>query len=89
MLANNPRPAIRRYILENFLFSDEPEELPDAASFLGMGIIDSVGALELALFLEQQFGFHVPEADMLPENLDSVDLLVAYVERRQQPVAQA
>lgn len=81
----DPRPEIRRYILENFLFSDVPEDLPDEASLLGLGIIDSVGALEVAQFLEEAFGFVVPEEDMLPENLDSVELIAGYVLRRLQP----
>lgn len=81
-LPPDPRPAIRRYILENFLFSEVAEDLPDDASLLGLGIIDSVGALEVAQFIEEAFGFVVPEEDMLPENLDSVALIAAYVERR-------
>lgn len=84
--AIDPRPAIRRYILENFLFSDDHATLPDDASFLELGIIDSVGALEIALFLEQTFGFAVKENEMLPENLDSVDRLVRFVESRRQGV---
>ena len=79
----DPRPVIRSYILENFLFSDDPLAIEDNASFLEQGIIDSVGALEIALFIEQSFGFAVQEDEMLPENLDSVDNLVAFVKRKQ------
>lgn len=78
------RALIRAYVLENFLFSDDPSDIADDTSFLARGIIDSMGALELALFIEQRFGFTVHEAEMLPENLDSVDNLVAFVTRRQQ-----
>lgn len=80
----DPRPVIRQYILQNFLFSDDSAALADDASFLQMGIIDSVGALEIALFLEQTFGFAVKEDEMLPENLDSVDRLANFVESRRQ-----
>ena len=82
----NPRQVIRNYILENFLFTDDPAAIEDDASFLEQGIIDSVGALEIALFIEQSFGFAVQEDEMLPENLDSVDNLVAFVSRKQKGV---
>lgn len=78
-----PRQIIRSYILENFLFSDDQSAISDDASFLRLGIIDSVGALEIALFLEQHFGFAVHEDEMLPDNLDSIDNLVAFVASRQ------
>lgn len=81
--APTPRQIIRCYILENFLFSDDQSAISDDASFLHLGIIDSVGALEIALFLEQNFGFAVHEDEMLPDNLDSVDNLVAFVASRQ------
>lgn len=77
------RQVIRRYILENFLFSDDQSALADDASFLQLGIIDSMGALEVAMFLEQRFGFAVRENEMLPENLDSVNNLVRFIETRQ------
>lgn len=77
------RTQIRGYILENFLFTDDQSALADDASFLDQGIIDSVGALEIAQFLEQTFGFSVKEEEMLPENLDSVDNLVGFVQRKQ------
>lgn len=77
------RQIVRRHILENFLFSDDPSALADDASFLQLGIIDSMGALEVAMFLEQRFGFAVRENEMLPENLDSVNNLVRFIETRQ------
>lgn len=77
------RQIVRHHILENFLFSDDPSALADDASFLQLGIIDSMGALEVAMFLEQRFGFAVRENEMLPENLDSVNNLVRFIETRQ------
>lgn len=79
---SGPRGIIRRYILDNFLFSDDPSAIRDDASLLKLGIMDSVGALEIALFLEEKLGITVRQEEMLPENLDSVDNLVAFVERR-------
>lgn len=73
---------IRTYILQNFLFTDDPSALNNADSLLGKGIVDSTGALELVQFLEQQFGFKVGDADITPENLDSVNNILAYLDRK-------
>jgi acyl carrier protein len=83
------RQVIRNYILENFLFTDDQSAIEDDTSFLERGIIDSVGALEIALFLEQSFGFVVPGNEMLPENLNSVNSLVRFVERKRKGNARA
>jgi len=77
------RQSIRHYILENLLFTDDDSALVDTSSFLATGIIDSTGVLEITHFLEDTFGISVDDKDMLPENLDSVDNLVAFVKRKQ------
>lgn len=78
------KPRVRDYILQNLLFSDDPTELPDDASLLDRGIIDSTGVLEVVMFIEETFGLHVKASDMLPENFDSVNAIVAFVARQQQ-----
>ena len=75
------RARIRGYILENLLFTDDPSQLPDDASLLDRGIIDSTGVLEIVLFLEEEFGIKVKDADMLPENFDTVDRMAQFVVR--------
>jgi acyl carrier protein len=77
------RAALRRYILDNHLFTDDDAALKDADSFLESGTLDSTGIMELILFLEETFSLKVSDDDMVPENLDSIDSLVAYVERKQ------
>jgi acyl carrier protein len=77
---------IRSYILENFLFTTDEAALKNADSLLGKGIIDSTGALELVYFLESRFGVNVEDDEMVPENLDSVDNIVAFLARKQAAV---
>jgi acyl carrier protein len=70
---------IRRYVLENFLFSDDESQLHNEASFLEEGIVNSTGVLELVLFVEETFGVMVEDDELLPENFDSVNQLAIYV----------
>nr|WP_256489646.1 acyl carrier protein [Dyella lutea] len=72
---------IRTYILENLMFSDDGSVLANDASLLEKGVIDSTGVLELAMFLETQFGISVKADDLLPQNFDSVDSMAGFVHR--------
>lgn len=54
-------------------------EFDDSDSFLETGIIDSLGIVDLMLFLESEYGIKVKPKDVSPENFDSVDRLVHFV----------
>jgi len=77
------RESIRNYIVENFLFGDSAPLTDDGMSLLDNGIIDSVGVMELVAFLEQDHGLQIEDEDLVPENLDSVENLTAFVRRKQ------
>ncbi|MCK9619960.1 MAG: acyl carrier protein [Methylobacter sp.] len=74
---------IRHYIMENLLFTEDESILQDSDSFLDGGIIDSTGVMEIILFIEETFGIKVNDDEMLPANLDSVDNLAAFIQRKQ------
>jgi acyl carrier protein len=77
------REKLKNYILENYLFTDDQSALNDSDSFMEQGIIDSTGIMEVVFFLEEEFDIQVQDEEMIPENLDSIDNLVAFVEKRQ------
>ena len=70
---------IRTYILENFLFDLEEDALQNDTSFLDQGIIDSTGVLELVDWLEDEFELTVTDDELIPENLDSINQISAYI----------
>lgn len=72
---------IRDFIIENFLFGNA-DGLQDDTSFLEEGIIDSTGVLELVTFLEETFEIQVDDEELIPENLDSINNVTAYLERK-------
>ncbi|OEU84170.1 MAG: acyl carrier protein [Desulfobacterales bacterium S5133MH4] len=73
---------IRSFIIENFLFGESDNDLKETDSFLENGIIDSTGVLELVSFIEETHGFQVEDEELIPENLDSVANVIAYVQRK-------
>ncbi len=72
---------VRQFITTNFYVA-EPAALMDEDSLLDKGIIDSTGVLELIGFLESTFGLKVADAEMVPENLDSIGRISAFVESK-------
>jgi acyl carrier protein len=73
---------IRQFILTSFLFTDDVSALKNEDSLLERGIMDSTGVLELVAFLETEFGIKVDDDELVPENLDSVNQIVAFVGRK-------
>ncbi len=71
--------TIRTFIFENFLFDAEEGDLQNDSSFLDQGIIDSTGVLELVEWLEDEFNVSVDDEELIPENLDSVNSLAAFI----------
>jgi len=73
---------VRNFILKNFLFSEDEGALTNEGSLIASGAIDSTGVLELIMFVEQTFGIKVDEEEMIPQNLDSVEKIIGYVQRK-------
>ena len=78
------RSEIRQFVIDNFLFGERSSTLRDDDSFLDTGIIDSTGVLELVAFLEGQFAIKITDQELIPENLDSVNLVASFVCRKLQ-----
>lgn len=73
---------IRAFIAENFIMDEDGDELERDTSLTQSGVLDSMGVLELIMFIEERFGIEVPDEDTLPENLDSVERIAGYVRSR-------
>ena len=75
------RQEIRQFVVQNFLFGQD-RELNDSTSLLENGIIDSTGVLELIAHLEEAYDVKVNDDELVPDNLDSIDAIVAYLARK-------
>lgn len=73
--------SVRQFITKNFFVADA-SKLADDASLLDQGIIDSTGVLELVGYLESEHGVQVGDDEIVPENLDSVGAIAAYIARK-------
>lgn len=72
---------VRAFVTSNFYVA-EPDTLKNVDSLLDCGVIDSTGVLEIIAFIEETFGLAVEDAEILPENLDSIERISNFVVRK-------
>jgi len=82
-MTDETRTAIRAFVVENFLFGDDSHPLPADLSLIDNDLIDSTGILELVSFLEERFAIQVADADIVPANLDTIDRIAGFINRKQ------
>ena len=75
------RQQIHEYIVMNFLFDGAATPFDDDTPLVEGNILDETGVVELALFIEETYGAQVNEADVTPENFDTVNAIASYIYR--------
>jgi acyl carrier protein len=70
---------LRAFITDNFLFGRKDENIQEEDSLIENGVIDSTGVLQLVSFIECNFGVHVEDDEIIPDNLDSLSKLTLFV----------
>lgn len=74
--------AVNEFIADNFLFSSDPGSITGTTSFLEEGIVDSTGILEIVGFIEKTFEINVEDQEITPENLDSIQKIISFVQKK-------
>jgi acyl carrier protein len=73
--------TVHRWVVDEYLLGTS--EVDDRGSLLESGTIDSTGIVDLAMWLEVQFGIEIGDEDMTTANLDSVERIAQFVARRE------
>jgi len=72
---------VENYINDNLVLN--PEDKPSSSqSLLEAGVIDSTSVLTLVMFLEEQFNISVEDEELVPDNLDSIEKISSFVNRK-------
>ncbi len=74
--------SVRDFIAENFLFREDRDAVAEEESLLESGLIDSTGVLELIAFLETEIGISIKDAEIVPENFDSIKNITTYAKSK-------
>lgn len=73
---------VEKFIVEEIALGTGVESVGHDEDLLAQDVIDSHGIVELVAFLEKRYGIKVGDDDLLPENFQSVNSVVAFVESR-------
>ena len=69
-------------VASNLNVFDSDVELKDDDNIFRKGFVDSLFAVQLIAYLEQEFEVPVDNEDLNIENFSSVDAMVSFVERK-------
>jgi len=86
-MTDTPQNTIRAFIIDNFLFGDTSQVIADDTSLIDNNLVDSTGVLELVFFLETTFDIKVEDTEVVPDNLDSIGAMAAYIETKRRAAA--
>ena len=73
MTADEIKPRVKKYILEEFLPGASDDDLADDTPLMSGGILDSISTVRFVDFLESEFGVKIDAHEMGADYLDSLD----------------
>ncbi len=73
------RREMRTFIEDNFLYMHPDTELADGDDLLKLGIIDSLGFVELVEEVQGRYAIAVDDVEITEENFGSIDSITAFV----------
>jgi acyl carrier protein len=74
---------MRSFLQENFLYMHPGVELKDGDDFLALGIIDSLGFVELVEEVQSRYGLTIDDIEITEENFGSIDAIAKFVASKQ------
>ena len=72
---------INDYVCQTCEIEDDPDYDVDTHLF-DAGYLDSLGAVELVLFVEKEFGIEIPQKDIVMYPMNTVREIAAVVEQK-------
>ena len=78
--------AVRDYVVREYLEEGDEREVTETTPLISGGIVDSFSMVSLKRFLERKYQIQIPDADATPDAFDTVQRIVALVQRFRKPV---
>jgi methoxymalonate biosynthesis acyl carrier protein len=73
---------IRQFIEANLVVFEDEAEFTNSDNIFEMGFVNSLFAMKLVSYIEQEFGIEVDNEDLEISNFNSVDRIVGYIENK-------
>ena len=85
MTEQNIKSRIRLFLNQFF----QQHDLKDSDDIFALGFVNSLFAMQLVLFVEQEFGLVIENEDLELDNFRSINALTALIQAKSEPVAAA
>jgi acyl carrier protein len=76
---------IRDFILRKFPLARK-RGVKESDLLLESGILDSMGVLEVVHFIEEEFRIQISDEELVPENFQSIERLVSFLQSKTKSV---
>jgi acyl carrier protein len=73
---------IRQFIEANLVVFEDEAEFTDSDNIFEMGFVNSLFAMKLVSYIEQEYGIEVDNEDLEISNFNSVERIVGYIENK-------
>ena len=80
--AQNINTVVRQFIIDNIFAGVDDGQLKDDTSLIKTRTMDSIVALKLVSHLEEKFGIEFEAHEVDQDNLDSINVIVAFVQKK-------
>jgi acyl carrier protein len=74
--------AIERFIVDEIMLGDSSTKIDPNESLISTGVLDSLALLRLIAFIEEQFGVIVGDAEVIPENFETINEIKEFIEQK-------
>ncbi len=74
------KPTIREFIFQELIFVANPDQFSDDDDLLEAGL-DSMGIMRLIMFIEDNFGVTLPDEEIDPDNVQTLNALEKWILR--------
>ena len=78
----NVKDTLRNNIMEHFEIDADDPDFPDDVHLFDYGFVDSLGATELVLFLEDHFQIEITQKDITLYAMNTINEIAEVVERK-------
>ncbi len=78
----SPKDVIRRFIWTNYLEGKYTMTLKDSTRLRTSGLLDSLAAVGLISFLEQEFDLEFSALELTVDNFDTINQIAALIARK-------
>ena len=71
---------LKKFIFSELIYHDDPDSFGDEDNLLDAGL-DSMGIMRLIMFAEKEFGVTLPDTEIEPDNVKSLNALEQWITR--------